>query len=99
VFVLALLSANLRTVDLVTLKLQHTLLAISPHPVGPSANTADFSTCQKTHRTVYWERKMDKWDYVKYMLLKAFRFNAPKVQDKEAKDQISMIQVGGFLQM
>jgi len=39
---------------------------------------------------------MDKLDYVKYMNLKAFRSNAPKVQDKEAKDQISKIQVGGL---
>jgi hypothetical protein len=93
VFGVALLSATLSTVDLVTLRLQHPPLATSPHPEGPSANT---STGQKTHCTIYWERKMDKRDYVKYMNLKAFRSNVPKVQDKEAKDQISKIQVGGL---
>ena len=40
---------------------------------------------------------MDKWDYVKYINLEAFRSNAPKVQNKEAKDQISKIQVEGLL--
>lgn len=39
---------------------------------------------------------MDNWDFVNYIHLKAFRSKAPKVQDKEDKDQISMIQVGGI---
>jgi hypothetical protein len=39
---------------------------------------------------------MDQRDYFKYMNLKAFRSNVTKVQEREAKDQISMIQVGGL---
>jgi hypothetical protein len=93
VFGLALLSASLSTVDIVTLKLQHQPLATSEQPVGPYANTANNSTGQKTHGTIYWERKMDERDYVKYMNSKAFRSNAPKVQDKEATDQISKMQL------
>jgi len=55
VFGLVLPSASVSTVDL-TLKFQankHPPLAISPHPVGPSASTANSTTGQKLCTALY----------------------------------------------
>jgi hypothetical protein len=50
-----LLSVSVSTVDLVALKFkenEHPPLATSPHPVGPSASSAKYSTGQKRNNAL-----------------------------------------------
>jgi hypothetical protein len=53
----SVLSASVHALDFVTLKYQankRLLLAISPHPVGPSASSAESFTGQKSSSVLYW---------------------------------------------